>query len=227
MKKLLLLFVFLLAACGAPDEPAEVEPIVEKVVTVIVEVEKIVEVAAVPTEVPESACPDGWPQEWTDLGEQCPEVWDVWYFKTTQQTALWYDTGLQNDAGYPIYQIVSPAIAKSEGTVLVAYNGNQVTEYYRNLDGSIAIAGPSFANAQDFRCVEPEDLVFYAPDPTGICGDGLVRTVLFPGLYRGDGGMHFYKVLSGNDAGYFVRADHVFLPFCEDLTLDIPESCTQ
>ena len=207
MKKLLLLFVFLLAACGAPEEPAEVEPIVEKVVTVIVE--KIVEVAAVPTEIPESACPDGWPQEWTDLGEQCPAEWDVLYLEVTQHTALWYDTGLENLAGFPIFQPVSPAITYDEGDIVIVYNGNQVTEYYRNADGTIAIDGPSRANAEELELVD---------------GEWVAK---FPGRSRGDGGMYFYKVVGPDGAGYFIRADHTFLPLCENLTLDKPDSCTQ
>ena len=219
MKKLLLLFVFLLAACGAPDEPAEVEPIVEKVVTVIVEVEKIVEVAAVPTDIPVSDCPLGWPQEWTDLGEQCPAEWDVLYFKVTEKTPLWYNTLTENEAGFPVFKILpeSHRMICDVGDIVTVYNGNQATEYYRNLDGTIAIDGPSRANAEELELID---------------GEWVAK---FPGRYRSDGGGHFYKVAGSgcegvfNDggAGFFFPADNGFLPFCEDLTLKIPESCTQ
>lgn len=225
MKKLLpmlLILTMVLAACGAPaaadpvivevtkivevevEVPSEPEIIeVEKIVEV--EVEKLVEVLVTPEPEPTGPCPDGWPAAWT---EPCPEEWDVFYLLVSEHTALWEIVG-ENANGFPILAPYAPAITYDADDIVIAYNGNQVTEYYLMPDGTLAIDGPSRANADALYLVDGE------------------WVAEFPGRYRGDGVMYFYKVVGPDGAGLFVRADHVTFPLCENLHLSIPESCTQ
>jgi hypothetical protein len=229
MKKLLLfallIFTLLLAACGAP--PVDAPPAAPEIIVETVEVEVEVPGPVVYVEV-------------TPTLEIPPFIDDgVLFLPVNHHTVLWEQVG-ENENG-PIFERYQPLIHLAEGDMVIGYSGHGPEEFYRTDDG-LALAGPSFPNAQEFVCADWYVLPIWVYDDPGdeICPGKDVRTALYPGRWSGqwidvEGNLraetYFYKVAnikgesSDNIPGLFVLADRVDLPSCE--LLDFPPSCNQ
>lgn len=243
MKKLLLLFMFVLAACGAPEVIRET--------AVPVEPKVIRETALPPIVVTEATLLE---PEFVEYG--------IKYFQTTRSTRFWELLGKTED-GDLVFKKVEPELRIDAGNLVIVYNGRgegPEAEFYL-VDGHLALAGASFPNAQDLVCVDEGEAEHVYPDFDGICEDGQERTALFAGRWAGKwvressneidnligtDDRYFYKVAGvGGEtaaklAGLYIMADHGFFPSCETAVdedgneffvnfsyLSEPDSCAQ
>ena len=203
--KFLVLFAILalaLAACSWRGEAEEDVSPLAPAVPVAPAVVAPAEVIPDPTAT-ESPCPPGWPKDVEGMDwDTCPSEWGVLYLFAEQDLFVYELIGV-NANGFPIF--VPTALTYAEGKVIVVYNSYNAISYDQvfndatNAQGSIAIPGT--------------DPVQYEKE--------------FPGLWRGDGAMNFYEIAGEYGAGFFVRADQVSVPDCDDLYLEYPLSCTQ
>ena len=209
IKKLLLVLLFGLAACGG-GEVEVIEKIVEvertvvvtspaEIIEKVVEVEVIVEVIVTPPTPTESPCPPGWPTDTPGMEwDTCPETWGVSYYKPERD--LWeYELLGVNAKGLPIFSKTN--IPHLAGSIIVVFNTFNGVSYGHAFD--------ELANAQAFY---QEDGVWLKE---------------FPGRWRGDGVVFAYEIAGEYGAGRFVLADHGSFPECDDLDIKYPESCQQ
>lgn len=188
---LVLLLVFVLAACGAPA-PEVIRETAEPV-------EPIKETVEVPVEVP------GEPYPVTATAPAPTEVveYGVLFLLAEQNTRLW--RGLENANGEMIFERYEPELRYNAGDIIVAYNGKGELEYFLNEDGSLPLAEASFPNAQEF------DNDGIPEFPGRWCG----KWVDVEGNLRSDEKC-FYKVAG---LALFVQEVHVSIPECENIDL--------